>query len=339
VLADAAERGWLDFDLHVQRLLANTPAGGHQLSRLTGNDRGLPDNDVHALYRALWEELPETAQQALALATLAIPEHAAAWHNRLTGEAIAACAELADCEAISQTLGQDRFPQGWVRAVQAWLRRFNEPDQLRIAKDERASRFFDHEIETVCNKLGERIRARGLIDTDPETQHCAWLALTLHRNGKGGIADIDALGAIRVLQRALADQRLELPTRLALGDLLPGLKLDPDLPELLNARLDHALALGESGSVKAAATAFAALRSDQECMLGADHPDTLMTRYNIAYWRAHSGAIAETLADFERLLPDQERILDPGHPDIQHTRDSIAHLRKSLRTQPDPPET
>jgi ubiquinone biosynthesis protein UbiJ len=64
-----------------------------------------------------------------------------------------------------------------------------------------------------------------------------------------------------------------------------------------------------------------------------------MTRYNIAYWRAHSGAIAETLADFERLLPDQERILDPGHPDIQHTRDSIAHLRKRLRTQPDPPET
>jgi ubiquinone biosynthesis protein UbiJ len=55
--------------------------------------------------------------------------------------------------------------------------------------------------------------------------------------------------------------------------------------------------------------------------------------------QAQSGAIGSALADFERLLPDQERILDPGHPDIQHTRDSIAHLRKRLRTQPDPSET
>jgi tetratricopeptide (TPR) repeat protein len=287
----------------------------------------LPDNDVHALYRALWEELPETAQQALALATLAIPEDSAAWHNRLTGEAIAACTELADCEAVAETLGQDRVPHGWARAVQDWLRRFNEPDQLRIAEEERASRFFEHEIEAVCNKLGEQIRTRGLTDIDSETQYFAWLALTLHRNGKGGITDFEALGAIRVLQQALADQPRELPARLALGTYLTRLELDPNSVDLLSARSWYAETLGESGRAKAAVAALAALLPDQNRVLGPDHPDTLTTRHNMAYWRAESGEISTALADFEDLLGDKKHLLGSDHPDTLTLRHNIAYWR------------
>jgi hypothetical protein len=287
----------------------------------------LPDNDVHALYRALWDELPETAQQALALATLAIPEGAAAWHHRLTGEAIAACAELAGYEAIAETLGQDRIPHGWVRTAQKWLRRFNEPDQLRIAEEERASRFFDHEIEAIYQQIGEQIRTRGLKDTDPETQHCAWLALTLHRNGKGGIADIEVLGAIRVLQKALIDQPRELPARLALGDYLTHLAVDPDSVDLLYARGDYAQDLGESGRVQAAAAAFAVLLPDLERIRGQDHPETLTTRNNIAFCRAQSGEIAAALADAPALLADRQRVQGPDHPDTLSTRNNIASWR------------
>ncbi len=287
----------------------------------------LPDNDVRALYRALWDELPATAQQALALATLAIPQDSAAWHNRLTGEAIAACAEVAGCQAVAETLGQDRIPHGWARVVQEWLRRFNEPDQLRIAEEERATRFFDHEIDALYQRLGEQVRTRGLTDTDPETQHCVWLALTLHRKGKGGIADTEALGAIRVLQRALGDQPRELSNRIALGEYLEQLRVDSESIDLLAARYEYAQALGEAGQITSATTALEVLLPELERRLGPDDPGTLMLRHDIAHWRAHSGEIGAALDDFESILADRLRTLGPDHPHSLRTRHEIAYWK------------
>ncbi|WP_165913468.1 tetratricopeptide repeat protein [Marichromatium gracile] len=298
--------------------------GGRALELSPETIDALPDNDVHALYRALWEELPETARQALALATLAIPDRANAWHNGFTGQAIAACSDLTDNTRIAEHLTTDQIPHGWVRAIEALLRRFNEPDQRQIAEEERGQFLFDPDIDAFYRHLGEQIRHQAPGETERETQHRAWLTLTLHHQGKGEITDTEALMAIRTLQQALADLPRELPTRIRLGDYLERLQVNEDSTELLEARAAYSRALGESGKLEKALNSLQTLLADQIRILGPDHTGTLTTRNNIAYWQAESGAIKEALAAFEALLADQTRILGPDHPDTLTTRNNIA---------------
>jgi len=183
----------------------------------------------------------------------------------------------------------------------------------------------------VLDRLAAELGAHPLADPDPETQHCARLLLTLHRRGegagKGRIADTHALRAVRLLQRAFADQPRELPVRVALGRTLAGLRVDPDSPDLLDARADHAQALGEFGQVEAAGAACAALLADLRRILGQDHPDTLKVRNSIAYFRAQSGEVAAALEDSTGLLADRERILGPDHPGTLNVRNNIAYWR------------
>ncbi|WP_190288075.1 tetratricopeptide repeat protein, partial [Marichromatium sp. AB32] len=301
--------------------------GGRALELSPEAIDALPDNDVHTLYRALWEELPETARQALALATLAIPDRSNAWHNGLTGQAIAAYSDLTDNTRIAEHLTTEQIPHGWVRAIEALLRRFNEPDQRRIAEEERGQFLFDPDIDAFYRHLGEQIRHQAPGETERETQHRAWLTLTLHHQGKGEITDTEALMAIRTLQQALADLPRELPTLIRLGDYLEKLQVNEDSPELLEARAEYGQALGESGKLKEALNNLQALRADRTRILGPDHPDTLRTRNNIAYWQAQSGAIEDALAAFEALLVEQTRILGPDHPDTLATHNNIASLQ------------
>ncbi len=287
---------------------------------------GLP-RTVAKIYRELWDQLPELARQALALATLAIPDEDAAWNRDIAQRAIAECLDLRGHDRVAEALAQDRIPHGWVRALEAWLRRFNEPDQLAIARDACAEDFPIADRDGVLDRLAEQIKARGLEGKDAETQHCARLMLTLHRNGKGGVDDADALRAIRVLQEALSGLPRELPARIALGEYVARLAVDPDSVEMLDARFDYALALGESGQVQAAAMAFAALLADRTRCLGPDHPDTLTTRHNIAYWRAQAGQIEPALAAYGTLLEDRTRCLGPDHRDTLRIRNNIASCR------------
>ncbi|WP_190287974.1 tetratricopeptide repeat protein [Marichromatium sp. AB31] len=298
--------------------------GGRALELSLQDIDKLPDNDVHALYRALWEELPETARQALALATLAIPDRSNAWHNGLTGQAIAAYSDLTDNTRIAEHLTTDQIPHGWVRAIEALLRRFNEPDQRRIAEEERGQFLFDPDIDAFYRHLGEQIRHQAPGETERETQHRAWLTLTLHHQGKGEITDTEALLAIRTLQQALADLPRELPTRIELGDYLKRLQVNEESPELLEARAAYGQALGESGKLKEALNSLQALLPDYTRILGPEHPDTLNTRHNIAYLQAESGAIEAALKAFEILLKDQTRILGPDHPLTLITSNNIA---------------
>ncbi|AUB80182.1 hypothetical protein [Candidatus Thiodictyon syntrophicum] len=230
---------------------------------------------VEDIYRELWDELPEPAQQALALATLAIPDAVAAWHRAIAAQTIAETLELAAHDALAETLGQDRIPHGWVRALADWQRRFNEPDQFAIAAAARDEHFLEEDLWRVLDRLAAALAALPLADPDPETQHRARLLLTLHRQGEGAgpgrIADADALRAVRLLQWAFADQPRELPARVALGRTLAGLRVDADSLDLLDARDDHAAALGESGQVEAAEAAYRALLADRMRVLGPDH--------------------------------------------------------------------
>ncbi|WP_177419504.1 hypothetical protein [endosymbiont of Lamellibrachia barhami] len=97
--------------------------------------------EVEDLYRELWKALPIEAQQALALATLAIPEQDSAWHSHLIQSAIQQCDGIGNHKAIARMLETDRIPHGWARFIETWLRRFNEPDQLHIAQTY-VSKFF-----------------------------------------------------------------------------------------------------------------------------------------------------------------------------------------------------
>jgi len=280
---------------------------------------------VEDLYRDLWNALPEPVQQALALSTLAIPDQDATWYHRLTRQAIEQCLELRDHEALARTLGEDRIPHGWVRAIEEWRRRFNEPDQLRIAHKAVGDFYFDEDIDHYLDRLGAAIRADGLEGTGPQTQHCARLMLTLHRNRKGGVNDSDALQAIRVLQEALNDLPRELPMRIALGEYLRRLAVNADSAEMLSGRANYALALGESGQVQAAAAVFAALLGDAMRVRGPEHSYTLSTRGNIAHCRAEAGEIKSALADYAALLADETRLLGPDQPVVLTTRNNIAY--------------
>ena len=282
---------------------------------------------VEDLYRDLWNALPEPVQQALALSTLAIPDQDAAWHHRITRQAIEQCLELRDHDALARTLGEDRIPHGWVRAIEEWRRRFNEPDQLRIAHKAVGDFYFDEDIDRYLDRLGEQIRADGLEGTGPQIQHCARLLLTLHRNRKGGVDDAEALRAIRVLQVELRYLPRELPTLIALGESLSALDVDTDSVEMLNARHAYARALGESGHVKAALSTCEALLHDRVRVLGADHPHILSTRNSIASWRLECGQLDAAIADFEVLLQDLVHALGANDPNCLMTRHYIASCR------------
>ncbi|WP_156427808.1 tetratricopeptide repeat protein, partial [Thiohalocapsa sp. ML1] len=284
-------------------------------------------DDVAAYYKRIWDDLPPQVQQALVLATLAIPDDETAWDRDLVGRATAGCEAIADHAAIRDTLAQDRIPHGWVRGLTEWLRRFNEPDQLEIARQAFGSQFRKSKKAAFLTQLGACIKAAGFDDASAETQHRARLTLTLHRGGQGGIADADALVAIRALLGALEDQPLELPLRIRLGERARGLAVDHASTQALDVRAGFAYALGESGKIEPAIAASEDLLADQTRVLGPDHPDTLTTRNNIAYCRAQAGEIQPAIAAFEDLLADRTRVLGPDHPDTLSTRSNIAYWR------------
>jgi hypothetical protein len=284
-------------------------------------------DDVAAYYKRIWDDLPPQVQQVLVLATLAIPDDETAWDRDLVGRAAAGCEAIADHAAIRDTLAQDRIPHGWVRGLTEWLRRFNEPDQLEIARLAFGGQFRKSKKAAFLAQLGACIKAAGFDDDSAETQHRARLALTLHRGGQGGIADADALVAIRALLGALEDQPFELPLRIRLGERALGLAVDPSSEEMLEVRGLYANALGSAGLPEPAILAFEALLADERRTLGPDHPEALSSRHQIAFWRAKSGKIKSAIAALEALLADQVHVLGADHADTLTTRNNIATFR------------
>lgn len=155
--------------------------------------------------------------------------------------------------------------------------------------------------------------------------------MTLHRGGQGDIADTDALGAILALMRALADQPLELPLRIELGERALGLAVDQSSTQALDVRACLAKALGESGQLQPAITALEALLADRTRVLGPDHPDTLWTRHGIAQLQGDIGAHDQALASFESLIQDATDALGPDHADTRITRERLAQWRRQVQ--------
>jgi len=279
-------------------------------------------NRVEDLYRELWNALPLIAKQALALSTLGIPDNDAIWDSSLIRRTIKKCDALDANDAIAEILEKDCIPHGWVRVIQSWLRRFNEPDQLHIARNYVGDHFFQEDIDRFLDHLADELEARTFDSAKPEAQNHARLVLFLHKDGK--IEDIHALKAICFLLETLRTLPLELAECIKIGEYLKNLKVEENSNELMEGYANYAFALGEAGRLGEALQQFEALLPDQVRILGADHPRTLVTRNNIASLLAKSGRVEEALKQFEDLLRDKVQRLGANHPSTLTTRNNIA---------------
>ncbi|MFT6779458.1 MAG: tetratricopeptide (TPR) repeat protein [Paraglaciecola sp.] len=283
---------------------------------------GLPPT-VHKLYVELWEALPEHVQQTLIIATLAIPFGHHDWDNELLMRVLK---DTEDYQDIALMLEAENITHGWTRDIEYWLKRFNEPDQMKVALDFIDENFRPHEIEGLISSLVSNLCKKRLdIEThSKQDQHAAWMILTLHKRNL--IADHDVvLVAIRVLQEELRLFPLEYPIILGFGEQLDQLTDVKNKEELLKGRVVNALVLSKLGKIKDALEESKNILRDNISMFGADAPEILKIRNNIAYYLAKSGDVYAALEKFNALLGDQIRVLGPDAPDILKTRNNIAN--------------
>lgn len=163
----------------------------------------LPEK-VADLYRELWNDLPLSAQNTLALCTLAIPSNDVIWNKTLFSEV----STILDKQYVDRNriplMSLSEIPHSWIRIVNEFdkvaneynspvltdnskdlLMSFNEPDQLSIAKEKRESLFFEDQIEMFRNALADQIRLIEAVNyiEDAVNLNMARLAQTLHIGG------------------------------------------------------------------------------------------------------------------------------------------------------------
>ncbi|RQX05724.1 tetratricopeptide repeat protein [Micromonospora inaquosa] len=104
-------------------------------------------------------------------------------------------------------------------------------------------------------------------------------------------------------------------------------RLGADHTDTLATRHEVARWSGRAGDAAGAATAYAALLSDQLRLLGPDDPLTLVTRNNLAVWRGAAGDAIGAAAAFGELLADHVRLLGADHSQTLTTRNNLAYQR------------
>ncbi len=230
--------------------------------RLSERDVASLPATIRDLYRRLWEELPQSVRQALAIATLGIPAvldpktgRSQLWNTGVMADALTAL-ELPDGPEVSESLRDAPTAYAWARVVTDILRRFVEPDQLSVAAEDRDQFLFPDEVDVIKRAVAAQLAVR-LTGAEPsvqqEREHAARLLLALHAEGFVS-DDLQVTVAATVLLEVLRDDPSELSERLRLADLglrycsptsVPGFRLRSERIRALS-RLDRvAEALGE----------------------------------------------------------------------------------------------
>lgn len=272
---------------------------------------------VEQLYRELWSELPYPVQCVLALSTLAIPMSDAAWHRRLVEIAIEAVADRIHSPAAADPVN-GVVPHGWVREVDSWLRRFNEPDQMRIARQDVEDRelFGDDVIEDFLAALVDVVTEAPFVlhgAAGAEDLHRAWLALSLH-NGRRVDDDI-ALDAILLLLGTLSDGPGDIRLKLTLAPILAGLSVQIGDERMLDARLSMALSLASgAGRVDEAIVMLDALLADRRALHGDDHPATESAASELINWLFFWGQNERAVAVRRELVDSKRQRLGEEDP-------------------------
>ena len=289
---------------------------------------------VERLYWELWEELPEAVQQVLALATLGIPKTDSTWHKPLINQAIMQWAEQENYDSVIQVLQDNHIPHGWARLVEVWLHKFNEPDQLNIAKEYLVDDFLgqsqvDDFLESLAKTLSAEFKTlfeegkEFFLDDQPMHQlmHKAWLVMSLHEEKY--IDDASVLYAIRILQTGLEEQPLALGVLTAIGSFTENLCIKGMEFHTFNAKQFYGTALKVAGDIAQALEILGSLINNSEYEFLVSHPSFLRARSEYVFCLAASGSINEALVKANELLADQIRVLGPDHPNVLTTRSNI----------------
>ena len=295
---------------------------------------------VERLYWELWEELPEAIQQVLALATLGIPKTDSAWHKPLVNHVIQQWANQDKYQSLLQVLDDHSIPHGWARLVEAWLQKFNEPDQLRIAKEylvddflsqSQIDAFIAHIAQALSSELKSVFNESEEPDIDDQLMHKAWLVLSLHE--ENNVDDMTALCAILTIQiRFQAWPMNYVETKMHIGSKLDRLAIEKTHSMMLRARFHYISMLAstvvkriEQDDSKLVIEMLRELLNDQVRTLGNNHLSSLRTKFEISMMLGQfdKGQQLEALQD---LLDEQESALGRYHPDVFRTRNNIIFL-------------
>ena len=292
---------------------------------------------IEDLYRDRWKALPNHVQQALMLASGAVPpasDDGSVWPFMVDVVAAAAARSgvLDEPETVRVGLFEANSPHAWTRLMEEDrdLSRFREWAQgfvARSAFDKRRYRKQGDFIAALADELANRINlARGddfSLPQDPESLAIVRWLLALQPARNDDAAASAALTLALTLEGDRSREIVEMLTEPDRLDLLPR-----DSPSAFWARGVLARSLCEVGRNAEAIDTYAALLNDELRTLGPDSLDTLVTRNNFAVVLADCGRTEEALNEFQRLLVDRERVLGPDHPDTVFTRGNLAGVMR-----------
>ncbi len=285
--------------------------------------------EVGALYRDMWVELPAEVRSALMLAVLASPRSVGSWvpqrcwDPEVAQHAAAALPWLArEAADLRDRLDGDATAYAWVRHVDAWLRRCHEPVQHEIAEAHAHDEFVDAEVAEFSAAL-----AAG-IDLDDEElpaqrrRQQAQLLVSLAARqlvswDEATVAAADALIAEAAASPDVDSQAVVV----AVGEAVPG---GGDALADVRRRRRVAEARGTLGRADAAADELGDLLAQARQRLAAGHPESLTVWHEHALWLGRCGRLDEAVEQCQGLLEVRERVLGVEHPDTLRTRSLLA---------------
>jgi hypothetical protein len=184
-------------------------------------------DDVAAQYKRIWDALPPRVQQALVLATLAIPDDETAWDRDLVGRAAAGCTSHPGPRRHPRHPGPRPHPPrlgARPHRVAAPLQRAGPIGDRAPGLRRPVPQAQEGCLPRPARGLHQGRRLRRRKRRDPASRapgaDAAPRRAGRHRGHRRS-------GRHRALLRALADQPLELPLRIRLGERALGLAVDP----------------------------------------------------------------------------------------------------------------
>ncbi len=312
----------------VRRALASGAAGGG----LTDEEiQSLPTGD-REIYQAIWRELPEGVQEALALTTVQGPRFNPQW--------IPAAAELLDLTGAEAGLAAARAPWGWVRSLDAALDAFVEAGLFERAREEAANLFLPRELkEARAAMLAWAVARKQQDDWSALSTSARRAVLEAHVTAlEDGLVEVDenVLDSVDQLTQLMSEgYELEALTALARR----GSAWAEDRPALRGFwwrfRLREAMAMGESGRTEEALERTAALLAEVEEEADEGPVEVQAIRRLRAHWLMESGRLTEARAELEDLLATW---LEERGPDHVLTLEARARIATCLRQEGKVPE-
>jgi len=311
-----------------------------QGGELTHRDLAQAPNNVLEIYEAMWRELPESMQMALALSALGSPGAISEasgqgddrWNAREMAAAIEAFGRLWEgMPNLQFAVGNPQDAFDWARSVDEWLRRFVEVDQRAVALDFAGTAISPKDRDQLLRLLGTSLLNIDAEDLpDEQGLHRARTLLALFEADHIGAVDEVAQAAATILESTVL---LRPEERLRITSVGLEAASSQTTRVALKLRSAQATALADTGKVSEAISTFNALLEDQVEQLREASAEVLNTRYELAVQIAEDGDTKRALGLLEALLTDQRDSEDSNQVAILTTRNSIA-IRKAALGDP-----